>query len=199
MKARYAAIVLAAGLSTRMRRFKPLLPLGQQTITEHVISTFHGAGVEVFLVAGHRRDEIAAMVKDQSVTVIYNHDYKQGMFSSIQAGLRHLPRIYRAFFILPVDIPLVQVATIKLLMKTEAKNPGRIIFPVFRGKKGHPPLIPTSLTKVILEWDGEGGLKAALESQEKLGLEVPVADSNILFDIDTPEDYKELLKRFQTH
>jgi CTP:molybdopterin cytidylyltransferase MocA len=193
----YAAIVLAGGLSTRMKQLKPLLPLGEATITDHVIDTFLSVGVDVFLVVGYRRDDIIAGIKKRDITIVDNPDYQKGMFSSIQAGICRLQPAHRAFFILPVDIPLVGPTTIKSLLKSAAENPGKIIYPVFAGKRGHPPLIPSELIPSILAWQKGGGLKVVLKSYEKLALEVPVPDSLILFDIDTPEDYAALLQRFQ--
>lgn len=199
MSARYAAIVLAGGFSTRMGCFKPLLPLGAETITDHVIATFLSAGVDVFLVLGYLCDDIKNGIKNRDITIVYNPDYERGMFSSIQAGLGQISPVYKAFFILPVDIPLVRAATVKQLVEIAGKHPGNIVYPVFRGQRGHPPLIPALLAPAILGWHGGDGLKAALESQQKLALEVPVADSKILLDIDTTEDYTELLKRFQRY
>jgi molybdenum cofactor cytidylyltransferase len=199
VNARYAAIIPAAGLSTRMRSFKPLLSLGKETITDHIISTFYGSGVDVFLVVGHRRDEIKTRIVNREITIVDNPDYQQGMFSSIRAGVSRLGREHEAFFILPADIPLVRPATIERLMNAASQNPGKIVYPVFRGKRGHPPLIPSSAAPAILGWNGEGGLKAALNSQENPALEMPVADSNILFDVDTAGDFEEMLRRFQSY
>jgi molybdenum cofactor cytidylyltransferase len=193
----YAAIVLAGGLSTRMQRFKPLLPLGDATVTDYVIATFLDCGVEVFLVVGHRRKEVAAVIKKRDITIISNPDYEKGMFSSIQAGVRRLPPGCPAFFMLPVDIPLVRPSTIRSLMAAAEKTPEDIIYPVFNGRRGHPPLIPSGLVPAILGWGKEGGLKAVLESRERLAKEVLVADGNILFDIDMPGDYASLLERFR--
>ncbi len=58
MKGNYAAIILAGGLSTRMQQFKPLLPLGDATVTDHVIATFVYNQIEVILVLGYRADDI---------------------------------------------------------------------------------------------------------------------------------------------
>jgi len=197
-KETYAAIILAGGLSTRMKCFKPLLPLGDATVTDRVTGAFLSAGVAVFLVAGYRHDDIAAGIKQQDITIVYNPDFAKGMFSSIQAGVRRLGSRYRAFFVNPVDIPLVRPSTLKRLMDAAAQNPENIIYPVFAGKRGHPPLIPVNIVPFILGWEKSGGLKAVLRSQEKLALEVPVPDSFILFDIDTPEDYAALLERFKS-
>jgi molybdenum cofactor cytidylyltransferase len=199
VNARYAAIVLAGGLSTRMKQFKPLLPLGDATITDYVINTFLRAGTDVFLVAGYRHNEIVAGIKKQDITIVYNPDYEKGMFSSIQAGVRHLEAKYTSFFIDPVDIPLVRTSTIRRLMEAAEKNPNKIVYPVFGGKRGHPPLIPTELASDILGWDKNGGLAAVLKTREKRAMEVSVSDSFILRDIDTPEDYNALLERFRRY
>jgi len=194
---RYAAIILAGRLSTRMKQFKPLLPLDGETITDRVITTFLSAGVDVFLVTGHRHDDIIKGIKKYNITIVHNPDYKKGMFSSIQAGVSHLKPLHKGFFILPVDIPLVRIATVRSLMEAALENPDNIIYPTFGGKRGHPPLIPSSLAPAILEWGKSGGLKGALESYEKLARDIPVSDSFILFDIDTPEDYQKLLKSYR--
>jgi molybdenum cofactor cytidylyltransferase len=179
-----------------MRQFKPLLPLGSETVIDHVISTFLNCGVEVLLVAGHRLEELRAVIKKRAITIVENPDYRQGMFSSIQAGIRCLEPIHRAFFIMPVDIPLVREATIRRLLNAAEEQPKRIIYPVFGEKRGHPPLIPSGFVIPVLFWQGGGGLKAFLNSQEEMALEAHVADSNVLFDIDTPEDYELLLERY---
>jgi molybdenum cofactor cytidylyltransferase len=196
---RYTVIILAGGLSTRMKQFKPLLPLGESTVIDHIINTYLSEGVDVVLVAGYRHDEIKEKIKKRDIMVVYNPDYEQGMFSSIKAGVKQLRPEHQAFFINPVDIPLVRPATIKRLMAIAEEKPGKIIYPVFGGKRGHPPLIPSSLAPTILGWRKEGGLKAILDTQEKLALEVPVADNFILLDIDTPEDYIHLTERYRRY
>ena len=142
---RYAAIILAGGLSTRMRQFKPLLPLGEGTITDRVIATFLSCDIDVILVAGNRQDELQKGIKKWDITIIENPDYTKGMFSSIQAGTRLLQPSHRAIFVMPVDIPLVRSSTIKRLLDVAEEQPDSIIFPVFDKKRGHPPLIPSSL------------------------------------------------------
>lgn len=154
---RYAAIVLAGGLSSRMKQFKPLLPLGEATVTDHVMATFLSVGVDVFLVVGYRQNEIRAGIKKRNIAIVDNPDYKKGMFSSIQAGIRRLQPIHQAFFILPVDIPLVRPSTVKRILDAGAERPDNAIYPVFAGHRGHPPLLPCSLMPVILGW----GKKAA--------------------------------------
>lgn len=196
----YAAIILAAGFSSRMKYFKPLLPVGGETITDRIIATFLQNGVEICLVVGWQQHELRAGIKTQNVRIAENPDYQQGMFTSVQAGLRYMQDMqadYKAFFVIPVDIPLVRPFTIRCLLAAAEERPGKIFYPEFRGKRGHPPLIPGEMVPDILDWQKGGNLKAVLDANEKIAVRVKVPDCNILFDIDDPADYEKLLERFQ--
>ena len=194
-----AAVILAAGFSNRIEQFKPLLSLGGETITDRVIATFRQNDVEVYLVTGNRGDELTAGIDTRNVSIVDNPDYRQGMFSSVQAGVRSLAPGYDAFFIMPVDIPLVRPFTIRRLLVASEEHPDRIIYPAFRGMRGHPPLIPVKLAPAVEAWNEDGGLRAVLDAHESLSLEVSVADGNILLDIDTADDYRMLLDRFRCY
>jgi len=194
---RYAAIILAAGFSTRMKGFKPLLSLGSQTITDRLISTFSNNDVDVLLVTGWRGDELAAGIQRRDIIIAENPDYESGMLSSVQAGVKRLDSRHRSFFIMPVDIPLVRQATVKRLIDCADENPERIIYPVFDSVRGHPPLIPASLIPAITGWTEEGGLDTILGQHQALELEVSVADENILLDIDSKDDFSKLEERFR--
>jgi len=191
------AVILAAGLSSRMRGFKPLLPLGFGTLLQHVTSLFTDLGVGVLVVTGHRAEEVEAAADEAGARPVRNPDYAQGMFTSVLAGMRALPQDAEAVFMLPVDIPLVRPLTLELLLRARLEHPGRILHPVFQGRRGHPPLLPASLVPDILSWPGHGGLAGLLETRNDAGVEVPVPDANILFDVDSDEDYAEALRRAQ--
>jgi molybdenum cofactor cytidylyltransferase len=193
---RLAAIVLAAGFSSRMEEFKPLLTVNEETITDRVISLFRENDIPVYLITGWRQKELLAGIRHHSVTVIENPDYARGMFTSVQSGVRSLPAV-DGFFVLPVDIPLIKPFTVKCLVQAAARNPGKILYPVFSGTRGHPTLVPSGLIPEILGWQKDGGLKAVLDSHPDLALEIKVPDRNMLYDIDTPEDYKAMLSRLE--
>jgi molybdenum cofactor cytidylyltransferase len=195
MTAHYAVIILAAGYSSRMGRFKPLLPLGKTTVVEHLVATYRQSGVDVYLVVGHRQEELRAAVRVPDVRIVANPDYPLGMFTGVLAGLRSLEAGYRGVFINPVDIPLVSPATIRKLVAAAGSQPDRVLHPVFRGERGHPPLIPAAAFPAILAGGKNNNLKAILGDCREITTEVRVPDRNILFDLDTPEDYQELLRR----
>ena len=193
---RLSAIIPCAGLSARMGRFKPLLPLGEKPVVVRVIEAIHHADPqEIHTVLGHRAEALELIVKKAGALVIHNPNFAQGMFSTVRVGVKRLAGACDAFILLPADIPLVRPATIKRLAAISRRHPGRLIYPVFLGRRGHPPVIPADLIPSILSHNGDGGLRRILENHEDRALEIPVADENILFDLDHPQDYDAAKQR----
>jgi len=213
------AIILAAGYSSRMGNFKPLMCLGKETVLKRVIRLFQSTGIEdIRAVLGHRYSDVLPLLKPLGIRPIINEHYENGMFSSIVAGIKSLEPDRDAFFILPVDIPLVRRQTILDLLKAYRKkvesgkwkaesgnsasgdrSDFHILYPNFQGTRGHPPLIAYAFAEKILRWNGEGGLRTFLEQYEKYAEDVDVADEYILLDLDTPRDYQILLDRYERY
>lgn len=192
-----AALVLAGGYSSRAQAFKPLLPLGNATMVERVISNFRRAGIDdISVVTGHRADELRPVLASLSVRCAHNAYYDEGMFSSVIAGLQALRRETTAFFLTPVDIPLVKSHTIRLLYRAYRSTKADIVYPVFQGQRGHPPLISTKLIPEILASRQTGGLRAVLRRHEGKATIMEVLDEGILLDADTPADYQRTVKCF---
>lgn len=191
---RIGAIILAAGFSSRMGQLKALLPIGGHTMLERVLMLFKSVGIkDIIVVSGHEHEQIEAMLSGAEVQSLYNPLFTQGMFSSVQTGVACLEKEVEGFFILPVDIPLLQVDTIlALLTAFQAAGPEIILHPCFKGKRGHPPLISAALAGAILHWDGAEGLRGFFRQYEGEQLNIEVNDEFILFDIDTPEDYRRI-------
>ncbi len=190
------AIILAAGLSSRMQEFKPLLPLGNVTALEKLIKTFHRAGVEdVRVVVGHRYEELTPLIGRCGARAILNPHYEEGMFSSVLTGIRDLPPDIDAFFMQPVDVPLIREASLSMLLQTFDPKYSDLLYPTFSGKRGHPPLIAGRHAQTITRWHGEGGLRTYLNRFERHAQNVAVADELILHDMDTPDAYRTLLAR----
>lgn len=198
---RLAAIILAAGYSSRMGRFKPLLPIGDKTVIQHTIDIFESIGTEnIQVVTGHRTREIGEEILSFGGRVVENTQYAEGMFSSVRTGIRCLdPQSIDAFFITPADICLTRPLTIQLLADAYEENPECIIHPCLVSKRGHPPLIPTSLIPSILKSDANGGLKTILEAHDHSAIEVQVPDRHMLMDMNHMEDYRNAVLRYNSH
>jgi len=196
---RFAVIILAAGASSRMTAFKPLLVVGSKTITEWLISIYLDMHVDIFLVTGYRSNDLRKFVQNWNITVIENEDYSRGMFSSVQCGAKSLSPQYNAFFVHPVDIPMVRPSTIRRLLDTYNERPDSIIYPVFDGKRGHPPLISYKLKDAIQRQYDNGGLREFLELYNDSAIDVSVPDQFIHRDIDTDDDYGLLVHDYQNY
>ena len=195
-----SAVILSAGCSTRMGRFKPLLPLGDETVIERVIGLFDKAGVkDVRVVVGHRMEALIPMIERTCASVVINRNYNAGMFSSVQAGVKSIPKDTEAFFIHPVDIPRVCPSTIRKMLDRYAGHPGRIIYPCYKGIRGHPPLVPNRFSRAIAYADISGKLRDVLAGFIKHSIDMEVEDPNILFDMNQPSDYQALLLQRGTH
>lgn len=191
-----SAVILAAGYSSRMGDFKPLLKYGTRTVLERSVGLFQQAGVgNVRVVVGHRRDELIPLLRQWGADWTINERFDDGMFSSIQAGVRALEPSKQAFFLLPVDVPLVRGATIPDLLEVFAGSHADVAYPCFFGRRGHPPLISTKLREGILEWPGDGGLRSFLNTAPLRSIDVEVADEYVLLGTNTPEDYRALCRR----
>ncbi len=191
------AVILAAGSSRRMGRFKPLLELGDRTIVERVVSLFKEADIlDIRVVVGHCREELEAVLERLEVRVLVNERHGEGMFSSVLRAIGDLDAVTGAVFVLPVDIPLVLPWTLSCLVERHVQDREKILIPTFRGRRGHPVAIPGMHLDAVRSFSGENGLKGALGQFPDELLEVPVDDRNILFDLDTPEDYEECLRRW---
>ena len=142
MTKRISAIILAAGHSRSMGALKPTLKLGDTTILERSIGLFRDLGIkDVIVVTGHGAGQIVPIVHDCGARAILNRQLEHGMFSSVQSRVKAVKTASRAFFVLPVDIPLVRPQTIEDLLKAYHIGKSKIVFPVFLGKRGHPPLV----------------------------------------------------------
>ncbi|MBI5784425.1 MAG: NTP transferase domain-containing protein [Rhodocyclales bacterium] len=194
----FAAIIVAAGYSSRMGSFKPLAPLAGKSALEWTVAACRDGGVaDIGVVTGHRAADLAPELKRLKVAALHNPAFDTGMYSSIRAGLASLAPEVDACFLLPVDIPLVRASTVRALAERYAAIRTPLVYPAFRGQRGHPPLIGRELFAEILAGDGTGGLRAVLQRHQ--ADVVAVADQSILLDMDTPEDHARLAARAAHH
>ena len=185
------ALIVAAGMSSRMGDFKPMLNIGSISIAQRVVATFQQAGINLLvMVTGYKADVLEHHLAGNGIVYLRNEEYETTqMFDSVCIGLRYLQGKCNQVLFTPVDIPLFTAATVQALLNSGAK----LATPVFEGKAGHPTLIAAELFDSILSDSGEGGLRGALDRCEAPITPVPVEDGGVLHDADTPEDYRALL------
>jgi molybdate transport repressor ModE-like protein len=186
------AVVVAAGMSSRMGDFKPMLSIGSISVAQRVVATLKQAGAaRVVVVTGYNAEELERHLASSGVVFLRNENYRTThMFDSALIGLRYLRDKCRQVLFTPVDIPLFTAATVDALLTSGAE----LACPVCGGTRGHPILMSANVIDRVLEDSGESGLDGALSRCGVPMTLVEVDDPGILHDADTPEDYRELLR-----
>ena len=190
------ALILTAGYSSRMGQFKPLLPIGEALMIEATIATFLQAGInDIRVVVGYRADELMPVAAASGARYIMNENYREGMFSSVQAGVSSLDD-HHAFFLLPGDCPLICSETVAKMIDMYRRLNTAILYPTYCGRRGHPPLISAGgFAKKILYGQTSNGLRGLLDQYESDAHDIEVHDDGILIDLDNDADYKAVLER----
>jgi len=188
------AVITAAGRSSRMGVFKPLLKIGNLTAIERIITNFRAASVNnIAIVTGNNAQELENSLKDSGIVFLGNPMYEHNeMFDSIKIGLDYQKERADKIFITPVDVPLFTSDTVKALLNCK-KDVG---IPAYKGKTGHPVILGGGAVTRILNYSGSGGLRNAIT---ELSLEVEyieTGDRGILYNMNTQEDYSGILKLF---
>lgn len=182
-------LIPAAGFSSRMGSWKLMLPYKQSTIVEQTVSNALSHCSRVILVTGHRGEELEKLYRgNKRVVPVRNHNFKQGMFSSIQTGTSLIQTDW--FFITMGDMPGISPALYEILIKAQTANRGiEIIRPLFKGKRGHPVLLKRNVIPTILSEPPGSKMKNVFTHHHVLDIEMNRAET--FNDIDTKEDYRE--------
>ena len=187
-----AAILLAAGRSTRMGAFKPLLPFGNKTVIESCIDYLRTGDVEtIVVVLGHRAEEVRKQLAKLPITFAHNNDPTSEMGASIAAGVRDLPNAVEATLIALCDYPAVPAKVVTSLIETW-KSGARLVKPTWQDRGGHPVLVDLSFRSELLSLGSSGGLKALFDAHRDEVTRLPVDSPYVARDIDTWDDYNAL-------
>ncbi len=192
-----AAVLLAAGESTRMQEMKALLPwTSGQSLLAHQAHALVGAGYyPVVVVLGHLADRLREEIKGASgVVVVENPRYREGRTTSIVAGLRALPPGVYGVLIVSVDQPRSDALLASLRGAWLAERP-LLAVPSLDGRAGHPPLFDAALLPELLAITEEGeGLREVVSRHREERLFVPTRDPLTLTNLNTRDDYDAALK-----
>lgn len=188
------AVVLAAGLSTRMGEPKVLLEWSNgRTIIEHILEQLFKSRLDhINVVTGHQAREVKQLLKPLDVNLVHNRAYKSGeMLSSIQAGLSAMPENVAAALIVLGDQPAIQPKVIYQVASAYAEGKGDLIVPSYQKRRGHPVLIGRRYWPEILALPHTATLRDVMNQHNDRITYVNVDTDSILRDVDTPQDYNE--------
>ena len=185
------AVIAAAGVSSRMEDFKPLMQIGNMSIISRIIATFQQAGIfPIAVVTGYRAGEIEKHLSRLGVICVRNPQYAvTDMTESAKLGFAFMKGKCDRVFFTPGDIPFFNYDTVRQLLATEAD----VAKPRCQGRGGHPILLRTEFMERLLLDSGTGGLKQAIIRQKGTTAFVEVRDEGILWDADTREEFDRLI------
>jgi molybdenum cofactor cytidylyltransferase len=194
---RTAAVVLAAGRSTRMGSLKLALRLGEKSLLRRVAETALASPVdEVVVVLGHGAAELRCeLPKDTRLHTVYNPDFAQGQSLSLRAGIGALDAQADAAVVLLGDQPLVRPEAVAALVEGFRLTGAALVRARYRGEPSHPVLFGRPLFAELAEVSGDQGGREVLARHNTQALWVNL-DLDLPLDIDTEADYRGMAEKF---
>ena len=193
MLTKVTALVLAAGLSRRMGQLKQLLPVNNRPAIRHCIDTIIASGInDIVAVIRNDSEELKNILNGLPLSIVYNRNAESEMAESVRIGLRAIAASATGVMVCLSDHPLVKVETLKTLLHIHEQKPDRILLPRCNGKNGHPVLFPVQIIHQVFSGLN---LREIISRYPDMVKNVQVMDEGILFDMDTREDYENIIKR----
>jgi molybdenum cofactor cytidylyltransferase len=176
-----------------MGRPKQLLPLGDKPVIRHCIDNIIAAGIqEIVVVVSQDAQATAEALSGLPVHISVNKDIGSDMAGSVRVGLKAVDQSSSGVLVCLADHPLASGDTMKVLARTHGESPDKIIVPAHNGRRGHPSLFPMAVLHEIFVVDT---LRDIVKKDEGRVRIVDVPDEGVVLDMDTPEDYEQVLKR----
>lgn len=188
-----AALVLAAGASTRMGECKQLLPVGGQPMVRRVTGAVCAAGLaQVVVVIGAHAEAVGQAVAGLPVELVLNDRWPEGMTSSLHAGLRALRPEIQAALVVLADQPGLTAELIRTMADHYRATGAPIIAPFHQERRGQPVLFGRELFPELLAAGDDQSRREIIARHWDEMARVEVEDLAILRDIDTRQDYEKV-------
>ena len=192
------AVLLAAGRSERMGRNNKLLlnvdsiPL----VRKSAINILNSNVTSITVVTGFDENKIVNALSGLNVNFVKNINFREGLSSSLKAGLANITPTPSAVIICLADMPKIQPEHINQLIENFNPLKGwEICIPTNNGKRGNPVLIGSRFFPYIFETNGDFGAKQIMKQHSDKIVEVEIGTSDIHFDIDTQDEYENFTTR----
>jgi CTP:molybdopterin cytidylyltransferase MocA len=168
------------------RQLKQLLPLGNKPVIRHCLDNLVAAGIkDIVVVLSQRESEILNSVKDLPVKIVFNENPESEMAESVRIGLRTLTDSSPGVLVHLSDYPLVSAATLESIIQCYFETPDKIIVPLYKGKRGHPGLLPMPVINEAFEGLN---LRDIINRDSGRIRFLDVDDEGVILDMDTKTD-----------
>jgi len=189
---RVAAVVLAAGRSTRMGAINKMLAEigGKPLVRIAVEQAVSSCAQPVIVVTGHEREKVEAALKGLPVRLVHNPGFSEGLGSSLKAGIAAVPESADAAIVCLGDMPRVDAVLInRLIAAFDPEHGALVVVPSIDGRRGNPVLWSNRLFHDLMSIQGDIGARHLISSYAEAVVEVPVDGQAALTDVDTPESF----------
>lgn len=181
------AIVLAAGASTRFGGIKQLVRIDGRPLLHTTVSrAVEIAGAATIVVLGAHAAELAPLLTHTPATVVINRDWREGIGSSIRAGIARLPAGCSGVLLALADQAAVTAQDLQRLVSAWRRQPDYVVASLYAGAVGVPAIFPRSRFRELGELRGDLGARMLLRRNPDRVVRVPMESAAL--DIDTPED-----------
>jgi molybdenum cofactor cytidylyltransferase len=181
------AVVLAAGPSTRFGSAKQLVRVGGRPLLHTAVTrAAEVTGNALIVVLGAGAAELAPLLKHSPGSVVVNHEWREGLASSIRAGVARLPAACSGVMLVLADQAAVSADDLRRLAGSWRKQPQYIAAAMYAGTCGAPAIFPRSAFRELGELRGDAGARMLLRRNADRMVRVPMPSAAL--DVDTPED-----------
>lgn len=185
------AVVLAAGASTRFGSAKQLVRIGDRPLLSLIAGrTSEVVGQALLVVLGAKAAELTPLLKHSPGSVVVNRDWREGLASSIRAGIARLPPSCAGVMLVLADQACVTAEDLRRLAAAWRRQPLGVAAAQYGGTLGAPAIFPRHLFSELSELRGDSGARVLLKRHPDSLVKVPMARA--AFDLDTPDDLLEL-------
>jgi len=190
-----SCILLAAGSSSRFGSPKALAAMRGGTVIEHLVKQLLASNVdEIIVCLGALIDQIKPLIlKHKKIHLVYNKDYNFGQTSSFKVALKEVDPKSSGVMLLPIDYPILKVATINQLIDHFLKHNSLLTVPLFNGIKGHPPIFHARLRREFIQLDYEKGINTIIHQHEDEVDYVSVDDPGVVKTFSTKKELESIL------
>jgi len=190
-----AVVIVAAGESKRLGTPKQLLPYQGDTLLNRLIANLKQAtDFPVFLIVGASSEKIISAISDTTISIAHNENWREGMASSIRLGIqvaqKNIPNL-AGILLVVCDQPFIAVPNIQALIKLQQNTDLPIAASYYANTLGTPALFHKTVFPDLLQLSGDVGAKNIIQQRGKEVAKLHFEEG--LVDIDTPEDYQQLL------
>ncbi|MFY9986157.1 MAG: nucleotidyltransferase family protein [Chthoniobacterales bacterium] len=192
-----SAVVLAAGLSTRMGRNKLLLNFKDKPLIARLVDTLLASKIdEVIVVLGHEIEKVRAELQGKPVRLVHNPDYREGLSTSVRTGVDAVSPDADGIMICLADQPLLEPADVNQIVAAfaDAKKVNKsIVVPFFKGERGNPVILDASLRVAILGIVGDVGCKGVIKRYPEKVYALEMQNDHVVRDVDDVKAYERLV------